>query len=575
MVSIDSTKPSLPDPESLNSSMLTPNVSKEKNYTFGIGEVTHIKDIEDLDGIKDIDGFKDVGDEDIKKLRQVASERFSPKNNLDTYSSLSSSSSSNSNGSLYEVVIENPQDNPVNQLAKPILKHDDKPENFPPPSVERHNAATKIQAGVRGMQVRDKTILPTRVGTFLQTNSKMYQDMNSNQQNDFRIAVAREINTMMVNTADWGTPKKINEWPVGEFIQIPGDARGQHSIDVPVDLYATVSKDGKSITLELRNADDPMLGKGGYKQVFPSQTYVVEMRASEREKSTNQFETARVNMIPSNTTLGAAQDAKRVARGADIQRQCLEAIKQAGYPPGVNITPSLQRLDDVTFTDQRYNGTLKAVLDSPDISNKEKLEMVKSVIQTVAFIHSLEVCHNDIKGVNILCKDNTPYVADFDLATGRGFDELGTGGKYRYWDYCMENAIVTPLADRLALVQLLMSGADFLSWNELELLKGDIFTAIHRGSYSSTELWNIYNTQGYANGSVQHQMFEAFCSICVESIVLLHAINQDPTITKKEDIDAGVINSKLSEVEELLSQQNYEIYDMPKILALADQCIAA
>ena len=52
----------------------------------------------------------------------------------------------------------------------------------------------------------------------------------------------------------------------------------------------------------------------------------------------------------------------------------------------------------------------------PKLSNKEKCNIIREIAEGLAYIHSKNYIHRDIKLDNILMKDGHPKIADFGLA---------------------------------------------------------------------------------------------------------------------------------------------------------------
>ncbi len=87
--------------------------------------------------------------------------------------------------------------------------------------------------------------------------------------------------------------------------------------------------------------------------------------------------------------------------------------------------------------------------------------MLKTVINSVAFMHQHKCFHCDLKYENILVDEkDIPHVHDFDLTKTKLSDLDYVKPVISFnWDFCLTHGYVTPLADRYAITQLMFHAA--------------------------------------------------------------------------------------------------------------------
>jgi len=532
-------------------------------------------------------------------------------------------------------------------------------------------AATKIQAFARervlpGHRARNRIVLPKRIHGFLHksfvTGSIALQAGAEEEAFLSKAAVlaCREINDKLNQPASRGQSFKITSLEGSvrqEYSEEPqeyprlsdpifaglDEAAAKAKLaemkkkektvktEVPVDLWMTISADGKTVSLQFKPKDALLLGKGTYKMVYPAQDIKVDMartkKVGEESYSRKTESAASVRVSETGVELGKV-DSERTERGAEVYNACFLELQEAqkrGEAKGVYIsTPHVQlaagemkqvlvpqmrlvggvmkqvlvpheQLAGVEMKQVRYatdlekmliEGTVRRDLDVEtqgvqphNVTPAEKLECVKDVAISLKWLNEQGITHRDGKtaNVNILYgKDDNGVerpiasIADFDYANEEfGYDPKAGSNNYAVWDPCCAYGnIATPYVDRYGVAQMLCQTViPGISYDNFKHARLAIMTAVYRNG--PVEL----NPKKYLTGlnPNQEKAFAAFLHVCYESALLykeLEAELQDDFPEDVTDAHVQAAMTKLQDAGELT-------HDMDHLIQVIDQIIIA
>ncbi|MBH1989183.1 MAG: hypothetical protein I8H75_01385 [Myxococcaceae bacterium] len=315
-----------------------------------------------------------------------------------------------------------------------------------------------LEANALGRMVRKKTVMPSEIQKFLESNLGDFKRDISDLTSISRM-IAREILNLdhsgALNTP--GTKLLLGKsyafaseaaFKAGKAM--PADVRKQEavSLELPFDMW--VQKTEAGIEVELVGKK---LGSGTYKTVFQSRTLNIDLNSEKHEKSIH-----RTVLVKANTP-----EANRVIiQGADIVKAALSSDMS---DPSIRIAGILSKTSRVNRNklearEAEYVGELKTFQGSLS----EKLAVIGDAARTIQRFHEKGIVHRDIKPPNILVShDKRGYTNDYDLTNSFGQSEIRSD--YPYWDALSREGIVTPFSDAYGFARTSLEMLFGFAWN--------------------------------------------------------------------------------------------------------------
>ncbi|XP_031624043.1 casein kinase I-like [Contarinia nasturtii] len=132
-------------------------------------------------------------------------------------------------------------------------------------------------------------------------------------------------------------------------------------------------------------------------------------------------------------------------------------IESRGIPKVYYYGPFLEKYHAIAIT--LFDGTLRDrfKLQNGHLSDFSILLIFKQAVQTLEFIQSMQVVHNDIKPENIFLRDSNVFIGDFGIATFKGAQNYRCTPTFASSSFHMKENARYPIDDLESLV--------FTMWN--------------------------------------------------------------------------------------------------------------
>ncbi|KAL5615722.1 hypothetical protein FOBRF1_004470 [Fusarium oxysporum] len=111
----------------------------------------------------------------------------------------------------------------------------------------------------------------------------------------------------------------------------------------------------------------------------------------------------------------------------------MEKVSQTPHPNIVGYYGCRVRRGRITsMVFERLDQTLQQYSSTPEFEKLDKPKFLEALQSAVAYIHSLDLAHNDVNPHNIMVKDGMPVLIDFGSCqpVGQRLQSLGTEGAY-------------------------------------------------------------------------------------------------------------------------------------------------
>lgn len=434
---------------------------------------------------------------------------------------------------------------------------------------------SKLGALVRGHQVRSRTVLPARVRPFLE--KRFINSPSEKDSSQMEILICREINEKLAERGNFGKSFLINsldgrvrlDYPLEEY----GKLEKAFPTNLKMDLWITISEDGKRVSLQFKPQDSLLLGQGGYRQVFAAEEVVIGMQPTKDEQgySRKTAKTPSVRVIGvEDQLLPSSSGYKRVERGAQVHKTSyskLAEAKKRGLFKEVYITSPHETLGAGTAKQVRYGTDMEKLIKTGKLtqgfsqeivevqaSRVQLLQCVRDVALALKWLNDQGITHRDVKvgNINVSWGDDDKgvkrpiaYLADFDFARkGFGYDPQAFDYDYYVWDPCCSSAnITTPYTDLYGAVEIFCEVmAPRVGWKEFDEAKKAIQRDVARGKSFQPEPYTPKGLDRY-----QKEAFDAFCGICYESALLLKELKKRSSFPKSigpEQVQAAMTSLK-------------------------------
>lgn len=303
-----------------------------------------------------------------------------------------------------------------------------------------NRAATRIQSLLRGNQARKKTVFPSEIKNFLDTNLTGLTAPNREPLDSDVLskAIAREI-------LELSTSGAMKEHGVlldtGKSYQFQSG-----EVTIPIEIWVKQTANGVEIDMVGQK-----LGQGTYKTVFASRTFDIDLSTQRHDMSPLQNTvTVQSNEESSNLNLLEGMEIIQENFSKDLENKTirLAGVVTHGGKLVNRVRVKGNRSKEVNgeqltvARDIQYDGDLDAT-QNPKIL----LQAFSDTAQTLLQFHAKGIVHRDVKPPNILTRKGRGILADFDLTKKQGFNTDIDPNEYKYWDPLSQNCYVTPFSD--------------------------------------------------------------------------------------------------------------------------------
>lgn len=473
--------------------------------------------------------------------------------------------------------------------AQEILKEIEK---LCPISKAEKRALAKLGAIVRGHQVRSHTVLPSRVRQFLE--KRFTSSPSDDDSSQMAILICRQINGKLAKRSNAGKSFLITSLKGHARLDYPEDesekVKQSAPIRLEVDLWMTLSEDGKGVSLQFKPKDALFLGKGGYREVFAAEEISLDMQPTKDKqgysRKTTKTPSVRVSGVD-DQLLPSSSGYKRVERGAKVHKTAflrLTEAKKKGLFQEVHLATPHEELGVGAAKQVRYGADMEKLLKkgtmAQDFSLEAKdvpiprlqlLQCARDVTLALKWLNAQEIIHRDVKlgNVNVSWgKDGKgvqrplAYLADFDFAKqGFGYDPLAFEYDYYVWDPCSSANIATPYTDLYGAAMVFCDAmAPTIGWKWFDEAKKAIQLTVERRE-------PFQSKQYLPEGLDEHQKkaFAAFCDICYESSLLLEELK------KKRGFPESIGPEQVKTAMKLLQKKGLLQYTLDSLIGLIDR----
>lgn len=454
----------------------------------------------------------------------------------------------------------------------------------------------KLGALVRGHQVRKRTVLPARVRQFLDKRF-VVNSPSKGETSQMAILICRQINEKLAEKGNAGKSFFITSLKGHARLDYPlekgEELKKSSPLDLKVDLWMTISKDGKAVSLQFKPESACLLGEGSYRKVFEAEDIEVGMQPTKSKEgySRETTKTPSVRVSGVGDQLSSSSSYKMVKRGAEVHKASFSKLAEAkkkGLLPGVYLTSPHETLGASVEKQVRYGTDMEKLVKtgnlsqdfSPDakkiqVTRVQLLQCARDVALALKWLNDQGITHRDVKvwNVNISWgkdKDGTErpiaYLADFDFASqGFGYDSLAFEYDYYAWDPCCALAnITTPYTDLYGAAQIFCQVmAPSLNWKNFDVAKKAIQRDVEAGKPFQPERYIPQELEEH-----QKEAFAFFCGICYESSLLLKELKQRrgfPMSIGPEQVQAAMVT---------LKKKGLLQHSVDGLIALIDQEVA-
>ena len=224
------------------------------------------------------------------------------------------------------------------------------------------------------------------------------------------------------------------------------------------------------------------------------------------------------------------------------------------YPPeGVYLVEPYEKIAPNLYFQGRFHGNGLDFFLNGATSPNEINQCLQDVVNSVFWLHKMEIFHGNVKLSNILIANKerpVAYLSDFDCISRLGASFTRVKRVYPYGDICACEGICTPYHDLFGLICLfLQTKLPRITMNLIGLVRDDVFSDVSKGMYrKAIQYWNYYQKDACLN-SQQKEIWGLFISICVQSSNLYLRLPRTGEITETQVVE-NLNNEQLGQVKD-------------------------